>query len=60
MPWLRWWDTEPPTFDGAARWNTYMDPNTGEEIFDMPSFMLDRLPDKSDLEKFKAGPYAFS
>ena len=65
MPWLQWWDlaTNPPLFDGLARWNTYEN-DYGQEGFVIPPFMLSNLPPNIDgngiEERLEAGPYAFS
>jgi len=60
MPWLRWWDlaTNPPLFDGIARWNTYENDH-GQEGFVIPPFMLSHLLPNIE-ERLEAGPYAFS
>jgi hypothetical protein len=61
MPWFKWWDTSinPPVLDGVPRYNTFIDPENGEETFDLPTFMYDGF-NAGGFAKLKNGPYSFS
>jgi hypothetical protein len=60
MPWFRWCDPENNIFDGAPRYNKYIN-SKGEMVLDLPLFMAEKADtSKPYLQQLGAGPYAFS